>query len=1036
MPDPATLTPSESPVYHPLDRLRGRIRRFVLFDGLLIAGLLLVVGFWLGLAADYGLFRLTSFDWVQDTPWALRACTLAAAVVLLACIILWRIVLRLNREFSYPALALVLEKRFPALLGDRLITAVELADVRSMARYGYSEEMIRQTILEAQSRVAEVPVDSVFNWPRLWKKAIWLGVLAIGLLVLSLAIAFAISPTPRHAIRKVSDVATIWAERNLLLWNTPWPRQAHLELLDFPGQERRIGKDTPSLTLRVRAVQWVVSDPSTREGWRAARTSDLATLADLTTTSDLATLVSASAQDDPWLDDLLAEPEHAELGTHLEELAQQPAMSRTLRKLAIPDTVTLSYRGEKTAGTVSFTRDPSGIFTADVTGLKESVRFVIRGGDFTTAPRQITLLPPPMLIELYHSDDQPAYLYHPAPLIGNDLASLRPDWNALKSLRQRFADKPLSLTGEKSVFSVMAGSEVEITGVVDKPLKAVKLQFKPAPGHTEAPEPVAIPVEQNRFHISFRGDQKITQSVEFTVTLIDPDDVTSTRGFLIQAIEDQAPQVEVAVDILRRQGNTFLCTPMAMVPFLRDSVVRDDTGLSQVEFEYTISKVEAEAVVALQAQAAAALWAFAPVTAYLGDALTPTVALATVGLLTKADKKEFGRSPVLRFVAEYSRLPKYTLETLQRRLRQPVDPDHPDVVKQIQFQDPELDSFDLERVLPQLRVGASGEIQPRYRIELNVLASDANYESGPKTARNVELIRLMVISEQDLLAEISKDEEVQIAKMDDLIKKLETAQGKFLQAADRLLSPSPEILVSASVRTLDVLQDLGKARDATQSVVTEYIRLRREAEFNRCNRAVIDKWNDVILTPLPRILENEFPAAEQTLTAVQSSLASGVRPDDISLDNARTALTVLIAELRKVREKQGDVVNINKLRDDLRKIIEDQQQVSTALERIKKGIISSLFNPKLLPGPALVLAKGEKRTITQQINWNAYVEGSLTIKLQAQPGSDLQLPAQVIAQDDRDDFSFELTAGQKAGEFTITLTPAVGEPLLLKVTVK
>ena len=53
------------------------------------------------------------------------------------------------REFSYPSLALVLEKRFPGL-GDRLITAVELADVRRAAAFGYSPELIQQTIAEAR----------------------------------------------------------------------------------------------------------------------------------------------------------------------------------------------------------------------------------------------------------------------------------------------------------------------------------------------------------------------------------------------------------------------------------------------------------------------------------------------------------------------------------------------------------------------------------------------------------------------------------------------------------------------------------------------------------------------------------------------------------------------------------------------------------------------------------------------------------------------------------------------------------------------
>ena len=41
---------------------------------------------------------------------------------------------------------LMLERKFPALLGDRLITAVELSDPEEAAKLGYSPAMIRETI--------------------------------------------------------------------------------------------------------------------------------------------------------------------------------------------------------------------------------------------------------------------------------------------------------------------------------------------------------------------------------------------------------------------------------------------------------------------------------------------------------------------------------------------------------------------------------------------------------------------------------------------------------------------------------------------------------------------------------------------------------------------------------------------------------------------------------------------------------------------------------------------------------------------------
>jgi hypothetical protein len=115
------------------------------------------------------------------SPW------LAATVVILLMVgpVIAVVALRLMRDFSDPALALVLERRFPGVLGDRLITAVELANPKKAARYGYSEVMIERTIHDAAELVDTVPVREVFDWKRLTRY--FLGVIActVGLYLLS-----------------------------------------------------------------------------------------------------------------------------------------------------------------------------------------------------------------------------------------------------------------------------------------------------------------------------------------------------------------------------------------------------------------------------------------------------------------------------------------------------------------------------------------------------------------------------------------------------------------------------------------------------------------------------------------------------------------------------------------------------------------------------------------------------------------------------------------------------------------------------------
>src|SRR5262249_45637281 len=75
------------------------------------------------------------------------------------------------------------------------------------------------------------------------------------------------------------DVASIWTERNLLLKDSYWPRQAYLEVIRFKGskndpKEMRI-PDGSSPELWVRSARWVVADATAPEGWRPMRWNEL-----------------------------------------------------------------------------------------------------------------------------------------------------------------------------------------------------------------------------------------------------------------------------------------------------------------------------------------------------------------------------------------------------------------------------------------------------------------------------------------------------------------------------------------------------------------------------------------------------------------------------------------------------------------------------------------------------------------------------------------------------------------------------------------
>jgi len=263
-------------IAHPLGKLRGIIRRYVSIEGVLALLLFVAAWFWLAMLIDYGIFKLFAFDWALDAHVAFRVIALVLAVGGLLALLVTRIIVRLTRDFSDSSLALVLEKRYPKILGDRLITAVQLADLEWARQYGYSVDMIKKTIDDVRIKIDEVPVKEVFNWRRLWVQGGVFVALTLGFFLLTgVAVCAITKSSPGTFLHEFRDVSTILAERDVLLANTPWPRRAYLEVINFPGDEMRIGRDVSSPKVRVAAYEWVYADSAAPVGWRPLTWADL-----------------------------------------------------------------------------------------------------------------------------------------------------------------------------------------------------------------------------------------------------------------------------------------------------------------------------------------------------------------------------------------------------------------------------------------------------------------------------------------------------------------------------------------------------------------------------------------------------------------------------------------------------------------------------------------------------------------------------------------------------------------------------------------
>lgn len=252
-------------VAQPLQKLGNSIRSYVVLEGL--AWFVVVLGLWAGVSflVDWGLlYRLAGLDYLRDglveAHRLARSAALIALVLGLLAVLVYHGIFRLASSFRSKDLALVLERRFPDLLGDRLVTAVELADEREVKQVGYSWDLVAATVRDAEERLQKVALGDVFNWRRLRLRGFLAAVLVLA------AVTVAVNYT---------DAAATWAERNVLLRDSFWPRPIIVVLTDFPAEGTKAVPYGSDLRVTARAWKWVVLAPEHVEGWRPAVWTDL-----------------------------------------------------------------------------------------------------------------------------------------------------------------------------------------------------------------------------------------------------------------------------------------------------------------------------------------------------------------------------------------------------------------------------------------------------------------------------------------------------------------------------------------------------------------------------------------------------------------------------------------------------------------------------------------------------------------------------------------------------------------------------------------
>jgi hypothetical protein len=931
---------SRQRVAHPLDRLRSTIRKYVIIEGLAVVGIYLALWFWLGLIFDFGFFKLFTIDWVQELPAGFRLGVLVLVTLGVLGVVLYH-GYRLAREFRPAALALVLERRFPRILGDRLITAVELADPRVAEKYGYSQTMIDETIAEAAERVEQIPLTDAFKWSRLRRLWTMILVLTIGVYLLTGIGYCAVTRTTDVGgfFGQFNDVAAIWFERNILLHDTIWPRKAHLELIDFPGDSIRVGRDAQPPTLRVRALKWVIADSNrTRapEGWRALRWQDI-------NEALLGEPVPNFELPDDWreltVDQIelrmekpggakeLSDATASGLGSFFEKLAARtasPSMSRRLRKLIVPAGVEVLYKGKTSRSEQTLPPGVNHEFSGAVANLRESLQFTVRGEDYYTPAKRIIVVPPPVLMELAIDEAQPAYIHQLAPSDGRPAD--------LKGKRQRFDSRPVSLTGERSLIPIPAGSDLTLTGKVDKPLKADGLRVLPGkPGAL----PVIVSLSQTNpqaFELGFTG---VTGVVDFVIEFTDTDEVVGRRRVEIRPALDTVPEVDVQVEVMRKVNQAYMVTPQALVPF--SGKVRDDRGLNDVNYVYTSERVE-EGVDA-RMQLARLLGASAVA------AVSPELTLAYVALLTRVAQpvvdsgdKDARAEPLATFQMLWNNQKSKAVPA--SRLAELLAKSPSGSLLKMFDLDPEMEVFNVGKV--GLRMDAETGTPPRYRLRLGVAATDNNIETGPGVGQSKEKFTFLVVSENELLAEIAKEEEGLHFKLEEAVNRLKDAKAKLDKLAQELPELKADEFSPMARRTEELLDASSRSADTTREVLSDYRRILKELRANqvRANNR-IDTVSDKICDPLEAAVNVDFIQSDDALRALHKQLEE--KSSDRTATLAQQHLKTLIDRLSGVLDHMGEITNFNAVLRMAIEIEKGEREQHEGLKRVYEAKVKSIL---------------------------------------------------------------------------------------------
>ena len=430
---------------------------------------------------------------------------------------------------------------------------------------------------------------------------------------------------------------------------------------------------------------------------------------------------------------------------------------------------------------------------------------------------------------------------------------------------------------------------------------------------------------------------------DFVLEMTDTDNVVGLRHVVIKPVEDVPPEVDVQVEVIRKTHDGYLVTPRARIPF--SGRVRDDHGLSSLEFLHTLTSLDSQA--GIHATRVASAIQFVP-RGSGGELLAPAY-LTWLGTVIRSATDDSNKPPDRSAVAAFARrfkesasadpTPEEFKQKLQGKPESVLIRDHT-----FDPQDEKEGSFDVEKL--GLKVTDDRQIQPRFRMRLWIVATDNNVENGPGIGQSKEKFVFLVVSENELLLEIAKVEEGLRVKLEDAVNKLKDARTKMERVVVELPALKPEEFSPMARRAEELVDTLTKSWDISREVYTDYQNILKELQVNRVDSRIIDKVERNICLPLNDAINQEFDRSDRSLRAFQKMLDEK-KKEQPSVDQAKTELDQLIDRLTRILDSMGDLTTINKLIEQLTQIKREELDAYKTFKEMHDKLQDKLLDSAL-----------------------------------------------------------------------------------------